>query len=137
MLVVMALGGNALLRRNEPLDYHVQRKNLLGAVSGAVAPVARRHQVVITHGNGPQIGLLALQAAASQEGGAAAAAPACAPPKKPIGPVYGEREAAELAAKTTWTLMRDGTGYRRTIAPPAPRRTPQAHRHRPRAPTGA
>src|SRR3990170_3077729 len=67
MLVVMALGGNALLRRNEPLDYHVQRKNLLGAVSGAVAPVARRHQVVITHGNGPQIGLLALQAAAYKE----------------------------------------------------------------------
>ena len=67
MLVVMALGGNALLRRGELLDVEVQRRNLLRAVTRAIAPVARRHQVVITHGNGPQIGLLALQAAAYKE----------------------------------------------------------------------
>jgi len=67
MLVVMALGGNALLRRGEPLDVEVQRRNLSRAVARAIAPVARRHQVVITHGNGPQIGLLALQAAAYKE----------------------------------------------------------------------
>jgi carbamate kinase len=64
MLVVLALGGNALLRRGEALDADVQRRNLLGAVASAVAPIVREHQVVITHGNGPQIGLLALQAAA-------------------------------------------------------------------------
>ncbi len=67
MLVVMALGGNALLRRGELLDVEVQRRNLLRAVTRAIAPVARRHQVVITHGNGPQIGLLALQAAAYKD----------------------------------------------------------------------
>ena len=67
MLVVMALGGNALLRRGEPLDVEVQRRNLSRAVTRAIAPVARRHQVVITHGNGPQIGLLALQAAAYKD----------------------------------------------------------------------
>jgi len=66
MLIVVALGGNALLRRGEPMDAEVQRHNLLKAVT-ALAPVARAHQVVITHGNGPQIGLLALQAAASGE----------------------------------------------------------------------
>jgi carbamate kinase len=67
MLVVMALGGNALLRRNEALELEVQRRNVVAAVAGAVAPIARRHRVVVTHGNGPQIGLLALQAAAFRE----------------------------------------------------------------------
>jgi carbamate kinase len=67
MLVVMALGGNALLRRGEPLEVDVQRRNLLSAVTRAIAPVARRHQAVITHGNGPQIGLLALQATAYKD----------------------------------------------------------------------
>lgn len=67
MLVVMALGGNALLRRGEPLEVEVQRRNLTSAVAKAIAPVARRHQAVITHGNGPQIGLLALQADAYKD----------------------------------------------------------------------
>jgi carbamate kinase len=63
MRVVIALGGNALLRRGESLEIDTQRRNVRIAVE-AVAPIARRHEVVITHGNGPQIGLLALQAAA-------------------------------------------------------------------------
>lgn len=67
MLVVMALGGNALLRRGEPLDLGVQRKNLQTAVARGLGPIARKHRVVITHGNGPQIGLLALQAAAYKD----------------------------------------------------------------------
>jgi carbamate kinase len=64
MLVVMALGGNALLRRNEPPRADIQRKNILDAVAKSVAPVARRHDLVVTHGNAPQVGLLALQTAA-------------------------------------------------------------------------
>ncbi len=64
MLVVLALGGNALLRRNEPPEAELQRANVLTAVARSVAPIARQHSVVITHGNGPQIGLLALQMAA-------------------------------------------------------------------------
>jgi carbamate kinase len=64
MLVVAALGGNALLRRNEPLEAEVQRRNIVEAVVNAIAPLARKHRLLITHGNGPQIGLLALQAAA-------------------------------------------------------------------------
>ena len=66
MLVVLALGGNALLRRGEPLEAELQRRNLLAAAK-ALAPIARKHQVVITHGNGPQVGLLALQAAAYKD----------------------------------------------------------------------
>jgi len=60
MLVVVALGGNALLRRGEPLDAAVQRANVKIAAE-AVAEIAREHRVVLTHGNGPQVGLLALQ----------------------------------------------------------------------------
>jgi carbamate kinase len=58
--VVIALGGNALLRRGEPLEADVQRGNVRRAAR-AIAAVARAHEVVVTHGNGPQVGLLALQ----------------------------------------------------------------------------
>ena len=63
MRVVVALGGNALLRRGEALDAPAQRANVKIAAE-AVAGVAAHHQVVLTHGNGPQVGLLALQNAA-------------------------------------------------------------------------
>src|SRR5687768_12289031 len=63
MRVVVALGGNALLRRGEPMTAEAQRANVRAAAP-ALAKVAARHQLVITHGNGPQVGLLALQAAA-------------------------------------------------------------------------
>jgi carbamate kinase len=162
MLVVMALGGNALLRRGEPLDADVQRRNLLAAVTKAVAPIARKHQLVITHGNGPQVGLLALQAAAYKDvrpypldvlsaesegmigylieqalanelpGHEIATLltqvevdgsdPGFAQPSKPIGPVYHEAEAQQLAARTSWTFVPDGSGFRRAVPSPAPRR---------------
>jgi carbamate kinase len=61
--IVAALGGNALLRRGEPLDEQVQRANVRTAAA-ALSSVVRDHQLVVTHGNGPQIGMLALQAAA-------------------------------------------------------------------------
>ncbi len=60
MRVLLALGGNALLRRNEPADAGTQRRNIELA-AGVVAEIARRHDVMLTHGNGPQVGLLALQ----------------------------------------------------------------------------
>ncbi len=60
MRVVVALGGNALLRRGQPADAANQRANIATAVV-AIAELARDHQVVVTHGNGPQVGLLALQ----------------------------------------------------------------------------
>ncbi len=63
MRIVVALGGNALLRRGEPLTAEVQRKNVKIAVE-AIAPLAAEHQLVISHGNGPQVGLLALQGSA-------------------------------------------------------------------------
>ena len=65
MKIVIALGGNALLRRGEPLDAETQRGNVRLA-AGSIAEVAREHTVVVTHGNGPQVGLLALQAEAYQ-----------------------------------------------------------------------
>ena len=61
MRVVAALGGNALIRRGEPSDAQAQRANVALAVA-SLAPIARDHELVVTHGNGPQVGLLALQA---------------------------------------------------------------------------
>jgi carbamate kinase len=63
MRVVVALGGNALLKRGEPMTAEVQRANVKVAAK-ALAPIAKEHQLVISHGNGPQVGLLALQGAA-------------------------------------------------------------------------
>jgi carbamate kinase len=161
MRVVLALGGNALMKRGEPLEAATLQRNLARAAA-AIAPIARAHEVVITHGNGPQIGLLALQAAAYREVApypldilgaesegmigylieAALAAelgqreiatlltqvevdpadPAFAAPDKPIGPVYSEARARQLAAASGWTIMRDGDGWRRAVPSPAPRR---------------
>lgn len=66
MRVVVALGGNALQRRGEPMTIKSQRANVRAACL-ALAPVAMEHELVISHGNGPQVGLLALQAAAYDE----------------------------------------------------------------------
>ena len=66
MRVVVALGGNALLRRGEPLTAENQRANARIACK-ALAPLALEHELVISHGNGPQVGLLALQGSAYTE----------------------------------------------------------------------
>jgi carbamate kinase len=161
MRVVIALGGNALLRRGEAPEIATQRRNVELAV-GSIAPIARRHELVITHGNGPQIGLLALQAAAYRDVrpypldllGAESegmvgylldlalanalpgrdiatllteievdpADPAFSVPTKPIGPLYSKGEAQLVAAEKSWTMVRDGNGWRRAVPSPAPRR---------------
>lgn len=61
MRIVIALGGNALLKRGEAMTAENQRANVRTAAA-AIAPLVGEHEVVITHGNGPQVGLLALQA---------------------------------------------------------------------------
>ncbi len=161
MRIVIALGGNALLRRGQPMDAELQRSNVLRAAK-AVAPIARNHQVIVTHGNGPQVGLLALQAAsyrgvkpypfdvlsAESEGMIGylveqafanelpgreiatlltqvevdLADPAFSKPTKPIGPIYGQAEAASIVAKTGWSLVADNGGVRRAVSSPIPQR---------------
>jgi carbamate kinase len=66
MRVVVALGGNALLRRGQALTADNQRANARLACR-TIAPVALEHELVVSHGNGPQVGLLALQASAYAE----------------------------------------------------------------------
>lgn len=160
MRTVVALGGNALLRRGEPAEAAIQRAHVLEAAS-ALAALAVRAELVITHGNGPQVGLLALEAdaykavapypldvlgAESQgmigymlvqalgselpERDVVAvltqvlvdpADPGFAQPTKPIGPVYSEHEARELAAERGWTIAPDGAHFRRVVASPEPK----------------
>jgi len=62
--IVIALGGNAILRRGEEVTVENQRHNVRIAAQ-AIAPLAEHNDLVISHGNGPQVGLLALQSAAS------------------------------------------------------------------------
>lgn len=61
MRIVVALGGNAISRRGEPMTAQRQRANVRVACQ-ALAPLAAEHELVVTHGNGPQVGLLSLQA---------------------------------------------------------------------------
>ncbi|CAN7706564.1 carbamate kinase [Phyllobacterium sp. LjRoot231] len=69
MLIVVALGGNALMKRGEPMTAANQRTNIRGAALALADVIAKGHMLVITHGNGPQVGLLAMQAAATPEEG--------------------------------------------------------------------
>ncbi len=68
MRIVVALGGNALLRRGETLSAANQLKNIKQAAA-QIAKLAENNQLVITHGNGPQVGLLALQSCADKNTG--------------------------------------------------------------------
>ena len=62
MRIVVALGGNALLERGERPDSDIQESHVASAVD-ALKPLLDSHQVVITHGNGPQVGVLAMESA--------------------------------------------------------------------------
>ncbi|MBC7678564.1 MAG: carbamate kinase, partial [Pseudorhodobacter sp.] len=65
MRIVVALGGNALLRRGERPDADVQIAHIEQAAL-ALAPLAREHELLLCHGNGPQVGLLAMETGADR-----------------------------------------------------------------------
>jgi carbamate kinase len=163
MRVVIALGGNAILRRGESMTPENQRTNVRRAAEAIGEVIAAGHDVVVTHGNGPQVGLMALQDMAydatlaspidvlgaetegmigyliEQELGNVlpagseiatlltrvevdASDPAFQNPSKPIGPQYGKKEAQAQAARSGWTMMPDGSHFRRVVPSPSPRR---------------
>jgi carbamate kinase len=62
--IVVALGGNALLKRGEAATSAAQRANIARAAA-SIAPLLTKHRIIITHGNGPQVGLLAQQSGIS------------------------------------------------------------------------
>jgi len=66
MKVLMALGGNALLQRGQPLEAEIQAKNIMHAAK-IIKAISRHHQVVLCHGNGPQVGLLSLMSNAYKD----------------------------------------------------------------------
>lgn len=158
--VVVALGGNALLRRGQPLEADIQRKNINIAVK-TISEIAKEYNVVLVHGNGPQVGLLALQGLeykkvnpypldvlGSETQGMIGYMlmqefknqmpnthiscmltqmrvdpndPAFADPTKPIGPIYEQAEANEMAEKYSWTIKADGKHFRRVVPSPQPK----------------
>jgi carbamate kinase len=180
--VVVALGGNALIRRGEEGSTAVQRRNLLAAAR-ALADLDRRgHTLVLTHGNGPQVGFLAIEADAARDtvppppldvlvaesqgqiGYLLAQAlatrfamdgrerpiavvlsqtvvdphdPAFRAPSKPVGPMYDEATAGQLAGQHGWTVARDGPGWRRVVPSPRPLEIVEAASIRTLAASGA
>lgn len=66
MRIVIAIGGNALLKRGEPLSADNQARNMATSAIG-LAQICAGHEVAIVHGNGPQVGLLALEASLYKE----------------------------------------------------------------------
>jgi len=64
MRIVVALGGNALLPRGQKLTAALQQETAGSAARALAAAILAGHQLIITHGNGPQVGLLALQSSA-------------------------------------------------------------------------
>lgn len=162
MRIVIALGGNALLRRGEEMTAENQRENIRIAAK-VLAPIIEKHEVVISHGNGPQVGLLSLQSAAYKEVeeypldilGAQTQGmigymieqelgnhlpveipiasiltmveidpedSAFSNPTKPIGPIYDEKEARDLAKLKGWNIKQDGDYWRRVVPSPEPHR---------------
>lgn len=163
--VVVALGGNALIRRGEEGSTAVQRRNLLAAARALVDLDLLGHTLVLTHGNGPQVGFLAIEADAARDivppppldvlvaesqgqiGYLLAQAlatrfamegcerpvavvlsqtivdpddPAFRAPSKPVGPMYDEATAKQLAGDNGWTVAPDGRGWRRVVPSPRP-----------------
>jgi len=160
MRVVVALGGNALLQRGQELSAENQRENIRVAAL-QLAAVHAEHELVIAHGNGPQVGLLALVDAAyspvhsfpldilgaetegmigymiEQELGNVIpeddhivtiltqtlvdrSDEAFSSPSKPVGPVYGRREAERLRDEKGWAIAPDGDYFRRVVPSPRP-----------------
>jgi len=160
MPVVIALGGNALLQRGQSLNVENQRGNIRIAAR-QLARVHEKHKLVIAHGNGPQVGLLALMDQAYQAVdpypldvlGAETVGmigymieqelgniipeedhivtvltqvvvdprdPAFENPTKPVGPVYGRREAERLKRNKGWAIAADGPYFRRVVPSPEP-----------------
>jgi len=160
MPVVIALGGNALLQRGQSLNIENQRGNIRVAAR-ELARVHEKHKLVIAHGNGPQVGLLALMDQAYQAVdpypldviGAETVGmigymieqelgniipeedhivtvltqvvvdpsdPAFGKPTKPVGPVYGRREAERLKRNKGWSIAPDGPYFRRVVPSPEP-----------------
>jgi carbamate kinase len=124
MRIVIALGGNALLRRGEPMTTGGQRANVKIAAQ-AIAPLAATgNGIVVVHGNGPQVGLLPpeiqvatlLTMVVVDPGD-----PAFASPAKFVGPVYGKDAADALTAKKGWTFRPDGPAWRGVVPSPEPR----------------
>jgi carbamate kinase len=64
--IVVALGGNALIHRGDPGSIEVQRRNVARAAASVAELLVLGHEVVVTHGNGPQVGFLAIRAEAAR-----------------------------------------------------------------------
>jgi carbamate kinase len=111
MRIVVALGGNALLERGERPDELLQRHHVVRAAR-ALARLAHEHELVVCHGNGPQVGILAVESSAD---GALS---------QPYGldTLVAQTQGMIgywLAPRLGWSMAREGAGWRRVVASPS------------------
>ena len=152
MRIVVALGGNTLLKRGAPLTAEAQRAHVRAAAQ-ALLPVATAHQLVLSHGSGPQTSLLSLEAGAVPGPHAEAMLgylieqelasllpfevpfatlltmaevdaedPGFDDPAAFVGPACDKAEADRLTAARGWVFKAEGTKWRRVVPAPVPRR---------------
>jgi carbamate kinase len=126
MRIVVALGGNALLKRGQPMTYDAQRTNVrIAAV--ALADLARDHQIIVAHGieqelmnalpPGAECATLLTRVEVDRQD------PAFDQPTKPIGPVYTAEEAKLVRAEHLWSMVAEAKGgLRRVVPSPLPQR---------------
>ncbi len=130
MRVLLALGGNALLRRGESATARNQECNVKAAAF-ELAAIAGEHELIVSHGNGPRVGHMLELALRNElpdrdvvsvltEVVVAGDDPAFRHPRKPIGPIYNFDRAQRLRRDRGWRLGRDGDGFRRLIPSPEP-----------------
>src|SRR5678815_4774004 len=115
MRIVIALGGNALLKRGEPMTAGRQRSNVRVAAA-ALARVATDHELVISHGIDRPLATLLTMVEVDPDD------PAFADPTKFVGPIYDEATAKALAADKGWHVKPDGKSWRRVVPSPRPKR---------------
>jgi carbamate kinase len=129
MRILVALGGNALLRGGEAAEASAQQRNVEVA-AGVLASIAAEHEVVLTQGDGSQVGLLEVAlrnvlpdrdvVTVLTEVVVSADDPAFATPSKPTGPIYSDEEARQRVAERDWSVGEDGDGFRRLMPSPEP-----------------
>lgn len=138
MRVVAALGGNALLHRGDPVQADRQRQSLATAAT-ALAEMAREHALVVTHGNGPQVGWLARQADAAGGGEPFPLDVLDAESEGMIGYPLEQELGNRLPGRDCATLLtqvivdRDDPAFGRPTKPIGPRYTPEEAAHLERA----